>query len=126
MFAWKRTTCTKFPMQLQNECVIPVSPLLPVHESCKDILGLPIICLHLQKLELFRCGYCDKMGQKEGQDVAPAAVHTGQHCRTPVKFNSRADRSQGMKGAVKNSYWQHSPLNTHTNNNKGYESTSLY
>lgn len=49
-----------------------------------------IICLHLQKLELFCCSYCGKMGQKEGQDTAPAAVHTGHHGKAQVKFNNQA------------------------------------
>lgn len=34
------------------------------------------------------------MGQKEGQDVAPAAVHTGQLYRTLVKFNNQAEEAK--------------------------------
>lgn len=50
----------------------------------------------------FRCSYCGKMGQKEGQDTFPAAVHTGHHDRAIVKFDSRADEAKTY-GSEKNS-----------------------
>lgn len=62
-----------------------------------DFRGLRIICLHLQKLGLLAAAIVAKWDKREGQDAASAAVHTGQHCTTPVKFNNRADEAKTWK-----------------------------
>lgn len=72
----------------------PCSSLSAEHESYVVIFGAEDNLLAPAKTRAFRCTYCDKMGQKEGHDVAPAAVHTGQHGRTLVKFNNQAEEAK--------------------------------
>lgn len=87
-------------------------------------LGLWIICLHLQKLELFlRCSYCDKMGQKGRAGRSPSSCAH----RTTLQNTSKVQQpSRRHKRAVKNSerllssptppHWQHPPSNAYNSN----------
>ena len=74
--------------------LIPVSHYRQNMRACKVFLGAPDNLLAPAKTWAFLCSYCDKMGQKEGQDVASAAVHTGQLYRTLVKFNNQAEEAK--------------------------------
>lgn len=84
-------------------------------------LGLRIICLHLQKLELFSAAaIVTRRDKKEGQDIAPCSCAY----RTALQNTSKVQQpSRRHKRAVKNSdrllvsptpsHWQHSPLNAY-------------